>query len=387
MDGAKCSGAAATRRIGPARACCRTTQTAADAPAPARRGANFGASEPLTYMDTFPRRDAMDERERRAAQLASVNGGAISRRQLSALGFSNATIRGRVRRHVLHDLGGDVFAWGHPLLPPYGWQHAALLSMGPDSAISWWAAGGILGMNDWDGRRLDVTIPRQQGRTPCRFVDVHLARDLKPDDVMPLRGLRLTTPARTLLDLATRVDQVELRRMAEVAVARHHVSPLHIEHRAQAASPAPGSARLRDLARSLRGTVEDRSRLERRFRSHWERAGHPVYQPSAMVEGLEVDGLWLLRRLILELDTYGTHGALSRYRNDRRRVRILGVAGFDVLHIAGEDFDADPDAVVADVARIVALHPPRELLLPPNLTVRRDAISPPQAVESRRREA
>lgn len=299
----------------------------------------------------------------RAATLAGINGGAIHRRQLRDLGISAKSIRGLVKRGAAHDLDGGVIAWGHPFLPSKGWQHAALLSAGPDSALSWWTAAWLHGMINQEPSKVHVSVPVEQEPAPCRNAAIHRSRDLVPADVQTQNGVRLTRPTRTLLDLAPFVDAVELRRMVEVVATRHRVSVAHIAGAARRRRPAPGTARLYGVAMAMTNPAELRSDLERRFRSRWERAGHPPYLANHVIAGKEGDVVFVDRRLLFELDVYEWHGGESNYRNDRLRARIFGRAGYDVFHIAGEDFDEDPDAVIDDVAAIVDLHPPRPQLV------------------------
>lgn len=317
------------------------------------------ARRPLIRMDkpTENKRTAMAEREARATRLAGLNRGVISRSELYALGFTRDTVLNRIGRGVAHDLGGDVVAWGHLMLPARGWHHAALLSMGPDSAISFDSAAFLHGLIDDAPGQIHVSLPRGQQRVPCRGVVQHRVRALPADDIALVDGVRVTTPVRTLFDKAPRADDVALRQMIEVVLTRHKVSAAHLLERAVAAKRVPGITRTRDFVASMTAPRALRSKLERRFRAAWERAGHPPYLANQMVAGLEVDILFPGRRLIIELDIYQWHGSESRYRNDRKRGRILELAGYHVFHLSGEDFDADPETILAEIAAIVARYP------------------------------
>jgi hypothetical protein len=71
---------------------------------------------------------------------------------------------------------------------------------------------------DLDHEPIHVTVPgspddpRSPRETPPGVV-IHYAPALHPDDVCVVDGLRVTTPERTLIDMAELSDKAELRRM------------------------------------------------------------------------------------------------------------------------------------------------------------------------------
>lgn len=58
---------------------------------------------------------------------------------------------------------------------------------------------------------------REEAETRIR---VHYDPDLLPEDVTTVDGIRVTTPARTLLDLATCADDGDLRQALKTALRR-----------------------------------------------------------------------------------------------------------------------------------------------------------------------
>ena len=94
-----------------------------------------------------------------------------------------------------------IYAVGRPTLTLHGRFIAAVLSCGPGAALSHVAAGVLLGVLDERGARIDVTVPRGGQRRRRGAVIIHRAA-LTERDVTTKHGIPVTTPARTLIDLA-----------------------------------------------------------------------------------------------------------------------------------------------------------------------------------------
>jgi hypothetical protein len=68
--------------------------------------------------------------------LAERQHGVVTRRQLLALGFSSDAIQHRIATGRLHAVWRGVYAIGRPHLTLHGRWMAAVLSSGPDAALS-----------------------------------------------------------------------------------------------------------------------------------------------------------------------------------------------------------------------------------------------------------
>jgi hypothetical protein len=79
-------------------------------------------------------------------------------------------------------------------------------------------------MTDFDHFPIDVTVPGSpedpRTQTAPDGLVVHRVPHLHPDDVTTLHGIPITTPSRTLIDLAEVMDQDELRVTFETARRR-----------------------------------------------------------------------------------------------------------------------------------------------------------------------
>jgi hypothetical protein len=79
-------------------------------------------------------------------------------------------------------------------------------------------------MTEFDHIPIDITIPGSpddpRTQTAPEGVVIHRVPHLHPDDITTLHGIPVTTPARTLVDLAEVLAQDELRATFETARRR-----------------------------------------------------------------------------------------------------------------------------------------------------------------------
>ena len=70
--------------------------------------------------------------------------------------------------------------------------------------------------------------------------------------------------------------------------------------------------------------------------------------------GYEPDFAWPALRLMVEVDTYRTHGSARAYRHDRRRDRAFRMAGWHVARFDEEEILASPDLVGGELVALAA---------------------------------
>jgi len=296
--------------------------------------------------------------EREISALAGRQRGVVSRHQLLVLGLSGKAIGRRVAAGRLIPLHAGVYAVGHRALAP-GWrEHAAVLACGPDAALAHRSAGVWLGMlGRWSGP-VHVVIPRSTDRGRDGIV-VHRCPGLSPRNVLVQDGLRCTSPARTLVDLAATEPRLLGRALREAEVRRLDVGDVH---RLLADHPRRRGARaLRAaLAAFAPGTADARSPLEHDLLDLLQASRLPPAQANAVVCGFTVDLLWPEHRVVVECDGRGTHDTASAFEEDRRRDVALQLAGHLVLRFTSRRIREEPDAALREIAAALALRaPPR----------------------------
>jgi very-short-patch-repair endonuclease len=63
---------------------------------------------------------------------------------------------------------------------------------------------------------------------------------------------------------------------------------------------------------------------------------------TAAGEELQVDFAWHRERVIAETDGFDTHRTRQAFRRDRRRDRLLSLAGWRVVRFTWDDVTGDP---------------------------------------------
>lgn len=96
------------------------------------------------------------------AALAAEQRGVVSRDQLKALGYANATLSSLVARGALHRVWPGVYAHGHAVLTRDGWLMAAALACGEGAHLAGRASASARGLlTPWS--TIDVATPVKRG--------------------------------------------------------------------------------------------------------------------------------------------------------------------------------------------------------------------------------
>ena len=288
---------------------------------------------------------SIDEIDRRVVARAAQAEGIVSLEELSDAGLSYAQIRRRTRHGWLQRRHRGVYLVG-AVAGPLAVEVAALRACGADAVLSLAWAAALWRMRAAVGGPVDVSIVGREARSRPG-IRVHNVRALERTIH---RGVPVTTPAWTLLDLAATLGAADLARTVEEARVLGLVTPADIER----LPGRPGRAALLDAVR-----VEPRmtrSEGERRLVALIRRAGLAVPLTNVRVLGHEVDALWPDQRLIVEVDGFDPHGITrAQFEHDRARDAKLVVAGYRVIRVTWRQLRDEPELVVARVAAALAL--------------------------------
>lgn len=202
--------------------------------------------------------------------------------------------------------------------------------------------------------RLHVTAPRNRGRRSDAAPGVRIhRRDLATDDVQRVRGIRVTTPNRTIADVARAVPLAEAVAVADGYLRKKltTVASLTSYVEALAGPRRPAAIRAAVLADPLSGSV-----FESITRVLLIEAGLPRPRTQYTIRGPNkqwigrVDFAWPESRVVLECDGYEHHSSYDAFIRDRRRWSELTRAGWRVVVVSWRDVVDDPDYVVGLVA-------------------------------------
>ena len=232
----------------------------------------------------------------------------------------------RTRKGWLHRVYRQAYAVGHPHLPMEGWFAAAVKSVGHDAVLSHFAAAALWEFVDWDGRHPEVTIPRSGIRR--RGIRVHRSSVLERRDVMRHLGIPVTSPARTIVDLAAVVNEKMLRSAVRGALGLRRTSIVQLVGTARRLGPRRGSAR---LSRVLTTAAPTRSELEELVYDLTLEAGLPTpdVNERLFIAGRRVipDFRWPVRRVVVEADGAAWHDNPVARKDDAERQARLEVSG------------------------------------------------------------
>jgi hypothetical protein len=219
----------------------------------------------------------------------------------------------------LHRIHRGVYAVGHQVLTREGRWMAAVLAAGDGAVLSHATAAAAWDMRPVGGGAIHVTIPRTTGRARQRGLMIHRSVTLAPEDVTTLRGIPLTEPHRTLVDLARTLNGRPLERAVDRAERLVDFGRL--------ARTAPASLQ---AVLNAYTAITTRSDLEECFLELCAEHGIPRPEVNARIEGIEVDFVWRDRRLIVEVDGYAFHRSPTAFETDRERDAELGMRGWTV---------------------------------------------------------
>ncbi|MGH2992528.1 MAG: DUF559 domain-containing protein [Solirubrobacterales bacterium] len=291
--------------------------------------------------------------EREIAALAARQRGVVTRPQLLDIGLTRAAIDNRVKAARLHAVHRGVYLVGHAVPAEGARELAAVLACGPGSVISHRSAAALWRVLSVVREDLDVTVPgRFQGHRPG--IRVHRVAALDRGDVRRARGIPVTTPARTLLDLAAAVSPRELERALAEVHARRLAQDKELVALLARFPRRRGVTALRALIEADKVPALTRSEAEERLLTLIRRAKLPSPELNVRLGAHEVDLLWRDQRLVVEVDGFRYHSSRAAFERDRVRDAELGARGLRVIRVTWRQIVEGPEALVARIATALA---------------------------------
>ncbi|MBW3602394.1 MAG: DUF559 domain-containing protein [Actinobacteria bacterium] len=240
---------------------------------------------------------------------------------------------------------------------------AAILATNVRSVASHATAAHLLGLHrvgpvvSIELCALGTTLPLRRG------VRVHRTRRLEPCDTCVVEGVPVTSGARTLVDLAARLDAATLTALVDDAICAGRTSGSWLYRRAVALRGGRrGVGRLiRLTAEGAEGTF--RSWLERRAawvlrsggirRPRWN---VPVYDRRGMI-GL-VDALFPPERVVVEFEGMRFHTTPEQRERDAARFNRLVMGGYTALRYGWSDVVEQPGRLITEVRHALGVSRP-----------------------------
>jgi very-short-patch-repair endonuclease len=235
---------------------------------------------------------------------------------------------------------------------------AAVLSSGVEAVLSHRSAAALWGIREPRAGAIDVTVPSKS--TSTKLVRRHHV-DLPNDEVTIHEGIPVTTVPRTVLDLSSAATTDE----AEVAIRQVEFLRLYdqlsLPDLIERYPGRRGTARVRVALARIEALPVGRVRspLETKFLPFLRRCRLPRPRLNDWIvvgeRRFQVDCHWAGTGQIVELDSWQAHGTRTAHREDRARDRILRVAGYEVTRITWAQLDDEPEAIAADLRRLLGV--------------------------------
>lgn len=290
---------------------------------------------------------------RAAGALAAGQRSVVTHEQLLACGLGHKAIAYRRQAGFLHVLFRGVYSYGCGVLPPLAIEQAALLSCGDRSFLSHRTAGALWGLLPDRPPEPDVSVID----ATCRALTglrLHRVIGVDPSELRELHGLRLSSPARAVLETAAIGSSDELEHAFDETLARRlagldELRALIARHRG-----TRGAARLWTLVEEGRNAGLTRSWGERRVRAMVRKAGLPQPEVNVAIGPYRVDFVWRELRLIVEFDGFGSHRGRQKFESDRARDAALKAAGWEVIRFTWRQLRYQPELVLFRLGQIMA---------------------------------
>jgi very-short-patch-repair endonuclease len=268
--------------------------------------------------------------------------GLITSEALRRLGLSQRAITDRCAAGRLIRVHHGVYFVGHAERTPLALAEAAVLACGPRAALSHDSAAALYGLRRWPPVP-EVSSALQRRRPRIR---AHRATTLTRAEVAVREGIAVTTPARTLADIAPRLTDRQLTRAIHEA-RRNGDLP----------DPALGTL-LGALTRAAllvdSGAPPSESALEDAFRAFLADNHLPFPEFQIVWHGFRVDALYREQRLIVELDGRRDHGVPDRFEDDRARDALALELGVATLRVTWRRLHREPERLAHQLRSILA---------------------------------
>jgi very-short-patch-repair endonuclease len=287
----------------------------------------------------------MEGLDRSVARLAARQHGLFTRAQARALGARDDDIDRRIgsgRWELV--LPAVLRVAGVP--SGEAQRHAAAaLWCAPDGVLSQHTAASRYAL-DAIGKdaRLHVLVPSARALSRQSGLVVHRTAVLDEVDRYVVDGIPVTSPARTIIDLAGSLHAEALEAAFESARRAGLLTATQLAQRFEVlgGKGRAGSRKIRALLEQVAGDVPAGSRLEVRVARALRRSGLPAavrQHPVTTAEGSRhrLDFAWPERLVGLECDGFAWHGDRLQWKRDRRRIAAIESLGWRLVFVTWDD--------------------------------------------------
>ena len=288
--------------------------------------------------------------------LAVDQGGVVTRDQALAHGLSRSTIHRWLESERWHREMDGVYRLV-PMTSRLAKARAAVAVL-PNAAVSHFSAAALHGMERVPIESVSVTV---HSSTTHAYpgVSVMRCRDLDETDLVRISSLPVTSPARTVFDLAGLLTYAHIEVVADDAVAARLVDWSDIRRVVERVGRRGkrGTASVRRLLLERTGEAFQGSVLEARGRALLLAANIADFETEHTApwdERRRLDIAFVDSRTAVEWDSRRWHLQAAAFRADRERDRAADLHGWQVLRFTWDDVERSPSDVVDTVRAVVA---------------------------------
>jgi very-short-patch-repair endonuclease len=289
----------------------------------------------------------MHEVERAIARIGGRQDNVISREQLLGAGLGRGAIAHRVATGAWRRLHNNVYLLGPAPPSLMARARAAVLSCGADAVVSHRSAAEMFGLLAENGGEVHVTVA---GRNiaPREGVRRHRIAAFGPGEVTKMRGIPVTTVARTICDMAATESADDVEHAFQEALYRRIVTPRGLGAVIRREPRRRGALVIRALIEDPRMT---RSERERRLLKLIDAAQLPRPLTNVRLHGYLVDAYWPEQGLVLEFDGWQAHGHRNAFDGDRKRDQVMLANGQRAMRVTDRHLIHEPVALAARIAQ------------------------------------
>jgi hypothetical protein len=246
--------------------------------------------------------------------LAQRQHGHVTRRQLLGLGVGRGAITSSLESGRYVAVHWGVYCIGPRRNDPVSRAAAAVLACGPGALLSHQSAASLWGLLARWSFPLHVTARGERERPG---ILTHRCQSLNSSDNSLQLGVKVTSRARTVLDIAPHLTQKQLTRLVNDARRNHHLGLDALNDVITRNPRHPGTKLLKPFIDDPSNPTA--SHLEDLFRAFIKRYNLPEPVINFNLRRKQPDAYFPEHNLIVELDGWEFHNDRHAFETDRER--------------------------------------------------------------------
>lgn len=291
-----------------------------------------------------------------AAIMALADGqrGLITHTQLVQCGVDRYRIKRLREGGWLRQTTRGVYLVGHAAAVPYVKETAAILAFAPGAIIVHCSALVVWKVREGYGLDVHVGVREHRPRPREGFI-LHHVSDLDQCDIGTCERLRVTKPARALLESACELGPHEAETAVDEALALGLVDRPALLAVIDRYPGHRGARILSQLADPNRTSEITASQAEAHYSAVLKKAKAPPSETQYWIGPYRVDRCWPELKLVVEIDGVRFHRDRKRMEEDNERQDYLRRCGWAVTRFTRRQVVYEPEYVSFHTGEEIAL--------------------------------